>query len=67
MRRRTSRSAIGPALAASFESDLEQGAVGRLDGSAAAEQPALTEPVVAQARPVGGHVIEVQDVGGVEG
>ena len=46
-------SVIGPALAASFEADLEQGAVGGFDGSAAAEQPALAEQVVAQAGAVG--------------
>ncbi|AWM31998.1 hypothetical protein DDQ68_03825 [Hymenobacter nivis] len=49
-------SAIGPALTASFESDLQQGAVGRLDGPATTEQPALAELVVAHAGPVGGQV-----------
>ena len=42
-------SIIGPALLAAFEAHLQQGAVGGLDGSAAAEQPALVEEVVAQA------------------
>ena len=46
-------SIIGPALLAAFEAHLQQGAVGGLDGSAAAEQPALVEEVVAQAEAVG--------------
>lgn len=49
-------SVVGPALAASFETDLEQGAVGGFDGSAAAEQLVLAEQVVAQAGAVGVQV-----------
>ena len=49
-------SVIGPALAAAFEAHLEQGAVGGLDGPAAAEPPALPEKVVAQAGAVGAQI-----------
>ena len=49
-------SVIGPTLAAAFEAHLEQGAMGGLDGPAAAEQPALPEQVIAQAGAVGAQI-----------
>ena len=46
----------GPTLAAAFEAHLDQGSMDGLDGSVAAEQPALPEQVVAQASAVDAFV-----------